>query len=149
MLEKVKSRKITIKKAAELSEISERQFYRIKSSYEKEGLIGVIHKSRGRRSNRGFSQSLKNKVIKIYRDKYRDFGPTLFSEKLEEYHQIKIDHETLRRWIRSSGDVGWQRQKRPHRKRRERRSAYGELLQSDGSHQDWFEGKQVINAVSS
>lgn len=141
LLEKVKSRKITIKKAAELSEISERQFYRIKSSYEKEGLIGVIHKSRGRRSNRGFSQSLKNKVIKIYRDKYRDFGPTLFSEKLEEYHQIKIDHETLRRWIRSSGDVGWQRQKRPHRKRRERRSAYGELLQFDGSHHDWFEGR--------
>lgn len=141
LLEEVKSRKITIKKAAELSEISERQFYRIKSSYEKEGVIGVIHKSRGRLSNRGFSQSLKNKVIKIYRDKYRDFGPTLFSEKLEEYHQIKIDHETLRRWIRSSGDVGWQRQKRPHRKRRERRSAYGELLQFDGSHHDWFEGR--------
>ncbi len=66
LLEEVKSRKITIKKAAELSEISERQFYRIKSSYEKEGLIGVVHKLRGRRSNRGFSQSLKNKVIKIY-----------------------------------------------------------------------------------
>jgi len=60
---------------------------------------------------------------------------------LEEYHQIKIDHETLRRWIRSSGHVGWHRQKRPHRKRRERRSAYGEMLQFDGSHHDWFEGR--------
>jgi hypothetical protein len=33
------------------------------------------------------------------------------------------------------------RKKRPHRKRRERRSCYGELLQLDGSHHDWFEGR--------
>ena len=141
MLEEVKKRKLTIREASELCGISERQFYRIKSSYEKEGIIGVINKSRGRPSNRGYSSTLKSQVIKIYRESYRDFGPTLFSEKLEEYHQIKIDHETLRRWIRSSGHVGWHRQKRPHRKRRERRSAYGEMLQFDGSHHDWFEGR--------
>ena len=103
LLEEVEKRKLTIKEAAHLSGISERQFYRIKSSYEQNGLAGVIHKSRGRPSNRGFSSSLKKKVIKIYREGYRDFGPTFFSEKLEEYHHIKINHETLRRWIRSSG----------------------------------------------
>ena len=108
ILEEVKKRRLTIKEASALCEISERQFYRIKSSYDKDGLQGIIHKLRGRPSNRGFSES------------YRDFGPTFYSEKLEEYHQIKVDHETLRRWIRSSGHVGWHRQKRPHRKRRER-----------------------------
>lgn len=141
MIEEVKKRKMTIKEASELSGLSERQFYRIKSSYEKEGIEGIIHKSRGRPSNRGFSQSIKARVIKIYRESYRDFGPTFFSEKLEEYHQIKIDHETLRRWIRSSGHIGWQRKKRPHRRRRERRVAYGEMLQFDGSHHDWFESR--------
>ena len=69
----------------------------------------MINKSRGRPSNRGYGSTLKSQVIKIYRENYRDFGPTLFSEKLEEYYQIKIDHETLRRWIRSSGHVGWHR----------------------------------------
>lgn len=141
LLEELKKRKITIREAAELSGISERQFYRIKSSYEKEGVIGVIHKSRGRPSNRGFSKEQKTKVIKIYRESYRDFGPTLFSEKLEEYYQIKIGHETLRRWIRSSGHVGWHRKKRPHRRRRERRFAYGDMLQFDGSHHNWFEDR--------
>ena len=136
MLEEVRKRKLTIKEAAELSGISERQFYRIKSTYAKEGIEGIIHKSRGRPSNRGYSSSLKEKVIK--RETYRDFEPTFFSEKLEEYHQIQIYHETLRRWIRSSGHIGWQRQKRPHRKRRERRSCYGEILQFDGSHHNWF-----------
>ncbi len=141
LLKEVKSRKLTVKDAAILANLSERQFYRIKSSYEKEGIIGIVHKSRGRHSNRGFHQETKDGVIKIYRESYRDFGPTFFSEKLEEYHQIRINHETLRRWIRSSGHVGWHRKKRPHRRRRERRSAYGEMLQFDGSHHDWFEGR--------
>ena len=141
ILEGVKKRELTVKEASKLLEISERQFYRIKLTYEKEGLSGVVHKLRGRPSNRGYSSRLKSEVIKIYRETYRDFGPTLFSEKLEEYHQIKIDHETLRRWIRSSGYVGWHTQKRPHRKRTERPSAYGEMLQFDGSHHDWFEGR--------
>lgn len=33
------------------------------------------------------------------------------------------------------------RKKRPHRKKRERRNGFGELLQFDGSHHDWFEGR--------
>ena len=111
LLEEVKKRKLTNKEASLLLSISERQFYRIKSSYEKEGISGIIHKTRGRESNRGYSEKTKNGVIKIYRENYRDFGPTLFSEKLLENHQIQIDHETLRRWIRSSGHIGWQRTK--------------------------------------
>jgi len=65
----------------------------------------------------------------------------LFSEKLEEYYQIKINHETLRRWIRGSGSVDWHRKKRPHRSKRARRSAIGSMIQFDGSHHDWFEGR--------
>ena len=52
MLEEVKKRKLTIREASELCGISERQFYQIKSSYDKEGIIiGVINKSRERPSN--------------------------------------------------------------------------------------------------
>jgi len=43
------------------------------------------------------------------------------------------------------------RKKRPHRKKRERRSCFGELIQFDGSHHDWFEGRGaeccLINCV--
>jgi len=93
LLEEVKKRKLTNKEASLLLSISERQFYRIKSSYEREGISGIIRKSRGRESNRGYSEKTKKEVIKIYRENYRDFGPTFFSEKLVENHQIKIDHE--------------------------------------------------------
>lgn len=60
---------------------------------------------------------------------------------LVQYHSISVDHETVRRWLMASGGTNVQRKKRPHRRKRERRSAIGELLQFDGSHHDWFEGR--------
>ena len=129
--------KLKVQESAELLEISERQMYRIME----QGDAGVIHGLRGRKSNHGYSEAIKVKVLKIYWLKYRDFGPTLFSEKLEELEKIKIDHETVRRWMRENGIITNERKKRPHRKRRERRSAIGEMLQLDGSHHEWFEGR--------
>jgi len=143
--------KLTVIESAEILEISERQTYRIIRRYKEEGDSGIIHLLRGSKSNRGYPEEMKEKVIKIYWEKYRDFGPTLFAEKLEEREQIKVNHETVRRWMRGSGIITNERKKRPHRKRRERRAAKGEMLQLDGSHHDWFEGRStkccLINIV--
>jgi transposase len=134
--------KLTVKEASEIICVSERQTYRLLHRYKTEGDKGVIHKLRGRISNRGYPKELKQKVIKIYRKRYRDFGPTLFSEKLEELEGgIKINHETVRRWMRTNGIITSERRKRPHRRKRQRRKAIGEMLQFDGSHHDWFEGR--------
>jgi hypothetical protein len=60
---------------------------------------------------------------------------------LTEYHNISLNHETLRKWLRQKSITTSLRKKRPHRRKRERRSCYGELLQFDGSHHDWFEAR--------
>jgi transposase len=144
VLEQEVDGKLTVKQAAEIIGVSERQAYRLLSRYKTEGDKGVIHKLRGRISNRGYPKELKEKIIWIYWKRYRDFGPTLYSEKLEEYEKIRVNHETLRRWMRLGGIITSERKKRPHRKRRERRKAIGEMLQFDGSHHDWFEGRAEI-----
>ncbi|MEI7811387.1 MAG: hypothetical protein WCJ01_03070 [Ignavibacteria bacterium] len=46
--------------------------------------------------------------------------------------------------MRQNGIITNERQKRPHRKRRERRSASGAMIQPDGSHHDWFEGRAPV-----
>ena len=140
-LEQKLHEKLTVKEASEIIGISERQTYRILRRYKAEGDKGVKHKLRGGRSNRGYPEQLREKVLSIYWKRYRDFGPTLFSEKLEEYEKIKVNHETLRRWMRGGGIITSERKKRPHRRKRERRTAIGEMLQFDGSHHDWFEGR--------
>ena len=141
IISEVESKRITNTEASEILGISERQLYRIRAKIEKEGSKGVIHKLRGRKSNRGYPEEIKERVIEIHKKQYWDYGPTLFSEELLKNYNLSINHETLRRWMRSEGITTSLRKKRPHRKHRERRSCFGDMIQFDGSHHDWFEGR--------
>ena len=141
IIKKIEGKEIKVEEGAEILSISSRQTYRLLKRIKEEGSKGIIHKLRGKRSNRGYPEELKKRVIEIYRSNYDDYGPSLFSEQLIENHNISVDHETIRRWLRSKAITTSMRKKRPHRKKRERRSRCGELLQFDGSHHDWFEGR--------
>lgn len=147
----IESKKLTVEEGSELLGISERQTYRIIKRIKEEGSKGIIHRLRGKKSNRGYPEKLRKEVIRIYRVQYSDYGPTLFSEEMLKSHGISVNHETIRKWLRSSAITTSIRKKRPHRRRRERRSCFGELLQFDGSHHDWFEGRGaeccLINCV--
>jgi hypothetical protein len=54
---------------------------------------------------------------------------------------MKIDAETLRRWMLQEGLWSRRRKRKPYRQRRERRRHFGELVQMDGSFHDWLEGR--------
>lgn len=127
--------------AAEILSLSDRQIRRIIKRIRVEGDIGIVHKARGKPSNRELPKKIKDKVIKLYRDKYKGFGPTLASEKLLEMEGIRIKDETLRKWLINLGDWKKVRKGRTHRQWRERKHHFGEMIQIDGSHHDWFEGR--------
>ena len=141
VIQKVLERVIKQVEAAEILSLSGRQIRRIVKRIRTEGDRGIVHQSRGRPSNRRTPDKVKNKVIRLYRAQYRDFGPTLASEKLLERDRIKISDETLRKWLLEAGDWKKTRKSRGHRHWRERKSHTGEMLQMDGSHHDWFEGR--------
>ena len=63
------------------------------------------------------------------------------AEKLAERHGITISDETVRLWLQARGIDHFRRRKRPHRAWRERKPHVGELVQLDGSHHDWLEGR--------
>jgi len=151
VINQIETKVMTVQEGAELMGISARQTYRVLKKVKEEGNCGIIHKLRGKRSNRGYPEELKKEVIKIYRADYSDYGPTLFSEQLVKSHNISVDHETIRKWLRAKAITTSMRRKRPHRKKRERRSCFGALLQFDGSYHDWFEGRGaeccLINCV--
>lgn len=151
IISQVERKSMSLEEGSELMEISTRQTYRILKRIKEEGTRGIIHKLRGKKSNRGYPEELKKEVLKIYNAQYRDYGPTLFSEELVKSHKISVDHETIRKWMRAEAIRTSMRKKRPHRKRRERRSCLGAMLQFDGSHHDWFEGRGaeccLINCV--
>jgi len=136
-------RMITQEEAAEIIGVSERHTRRLIKRVREEGDIGIIHRLRGKPGNRAIDDKTKAKAMKLYDKKYWDFGPTFASEKLYELDKIKVNHDTLRYWLidTDKDKWDWQRKARPHRQWRQRKDCFGEMVQMDGSHHDWLEGR--------
>ena len=130
----------TQREAARLLRRTIRQIRRIQRRLESEGDQGVIHKLRGRPSNRRIDPGHRQRVLDAYKADYGDFGPTLAAEKLTE-RGLAVAGCTLRLWLLAEGLWERKRQRDKHRRRRARRECFGELVQADGSLHDWLEGR--------
>ena len=126
--------------AARALGISHRQFRRILKRHREEGDKGLAHRLRGRPSNRRTPRASRSEAMEIIAEHYPDFGPTLASEKLEG-HGISLSRETVRRLMIEEGLWKPKKRRERHRMRREPRARFGDLVQMDGSHHDWFEGR--------
>lgn len=142
VLSRVKSRELSLVKAAEVLAISYRQAKRLWARFQVQGDAGLLHRLRGRASNRHVQPIRKEQALELYRTKYIGYGPTLAAECLDRDDGLAVPVSTLRVWLSAAGL--WQRQRRRklHRRRRPRREHFGELVQMDGSHHDWFEGRR-------
>lgn len=140
MMSQLAEKQITQRMAAEHLEISVRQVKRLWNKYQKLGAEGLINKSRGKPSHNQLDDEVKKRVVDLILERYRDFGPTLATEKLQEVHGIKISDESVRKIMISEG-LWKHRRKRKLRvfQMRERRACFGELVQIDGSDYHWFE----------
>lgn len=140
VVEQVVKGEITQIYAGKILGITDRQVRRVEVRYKNEGIEGLIHRSRGKEGHNRLEE--KEKILKIYHNKYPDFSPVLASEMFWEIDKIRINKETLRTWlVKEKEEHWWRRKKRPHRKWRERRECFGEMAQMDGSHHDWLEGR--------
>ncbi len=149
VIHRVLNGEITQVKASEMLSLSGRQIRRIIERIRQEGDNGIIHKSRGRISNRAKSQKLKGKLIELYRQKYMGFGPALTAEKLSEENGIELSKERVRTYLIEAGLWEQGRKSRTHRQWRPRKEPCGEMVQMDGSHHKWFEdmgGESVLMA---
>ena len=141
IMEKVVGKELAIVTAAELMGVGYRQAKRIVRRYRDKGDAGLAHQSRGRQSGRAKPKELKARALKLFQERYRDFGPTLAAEKLAEAG-VEVDHETLRRWVLEAGLWEVSRKRSQHRQWRARKANFGTMVQMDGSHHDWMEGRR-------
>ena len=144
VLARVKRRELRVVDAAVLMGVCYRQGKRLWKRYREEGAKGLKHRSAGRRSNRAYTEKLRRKALGLVREKYggpvgERFGPTLAVEHLASEDGVKVDGETLRRWMLAEGLWSRERRRRRHRRRRERKEHFGEMVQMDGSFHPWLE----------
>lgn len=140
---------LTLKSAAEMLGVSYRQAKRLWRAYRDEGPEGLQHGGVGKPSNRTIDVEVREKVLGLIRDKYAGdqargeerFGPTLAAEHLAEEDKVTVHPETLRRWMLAAGLWSRVRKSAPHRRRRERKAHFGDLVQLDGSFDAWLEGR--------
>lgn len=147
VLHEVQKRHISQQQAAEQLGISPRWVRQLLQRLRQQGDRGLIHRLRGRASNRKLPDKLKQETIAIFRKQklarqWHDYGPTLAAEELAADHGISVAKETLRKWLIEAGLWKPKRARldrvHPWRARRER---FGELVQWDTSEHDWLEGR--------
>ncbi len=134
VMARVKQRTLSLVVAAGLLGLGYRQAKRVWQRYRTAGDAGLVHRSRGRPSGRRTAAEVRERVLVRCAERYPDFGPTLAAEYLRQ-DGLAVDHETLRRWQIARGAR--------HRQWRERKACFGEMVQLDGSHHAWFEGRRA------
>lgn len=141
LVKKAIAKGITQLEVSKFLGISQRQVRRVVQRVKFEGERGVLHKSRGRANCRKFGEGFKAKVLGTYVRRYKGFGSSLACEKLAKHEGIVINRETLRQWLLEGHYLLRRRLRRKHRQWRERKSYCGQMVQMDGSHHDWLEGR--------
>lgn len=140
-LSRVKRKEITVVQAAELMGLSLRQTRRVWKGFKARGDKALVHKLRGRVSNRRLPEEFRDKVVRRVQQRYHDFGPTLACEKLGQEDGLYLSPDTLVAILKERQLYEPRRRRSKHRKRRQRREHFGAMIQIDGSHHDWFEGR--------
>jgi transposase len=145
-LKRARDKKMTQREAALKMGVSERWVRNLLRRMKKEGDRVVVHRLRGRASNRKIAAKTQRQALAVLREPdWHDFGPTFAAEQLAKRHQIQVGKETLRRWMIEAGM--WQPgSRKTHEVHgwRPRRSAFGELVQWDTSDHDWLEGRGPV-----
>jgi transposase len=126
--------------AARLLRLTPRHVRRLLQRLQEGGDAALVHGLRGRPSNHRKEAKLRQRIVRVYRKDYPDFGPTFAAEKLAE-RGLEVSPDTLRRWLLAEGLWQSQRRREQHRSRRPRRACFGELVQMDTSIHDWTEGR--------
>ena len=140
VMKQVQDDELKLIEASDVLGLSYRQAKRVWLRYQLAGDSGLVHAARGKPGKRAKPVELKARILARYEERYPDFGPTLAAEYLAD-EGLKVDHETLRRWLLAQGKRRMRRRRQRHREWRERKPCFGAMVQLDGSHHDWFEGR--------
>jgi len=139
LLKKVTEQKLTLAAVTPALGVSYRQAKRLVKRAREGGLPGLAHGNRGRPPANKADEALRERVLALSQESYRDFNDTHFCQELASREGIVLGRETVRRWRREAG-LRPKRRRRPpkHRRRRPRELAEGLMMLWDGSPHRWF-----------
>jgi len=136
---------ITVREAAELLDLSERQVIRLKKGVVEQGPAFIIHKNRGRKPQHTLPDEVRMKVVELKQTKYKEANFNHFVELLEEHEGIKVSYASVHRTLTQAGIKSPKKhRKRKSHHRRKRKPQKGMLVQIDASPHEWIIGGELF-----
>ncbi len=142
ILERFRARELSQVEAAEILGVHERTFRRWRDRCEDEGLDGLYDRRLDKASARRVPVDEVERVLTLYRERYRDFTVKHFHEKLVSHHDFRWGYTWTRNTLQAAGLVRKAKRRGAHRRKRPRRPMAGMMLHQDGSSHEWVAGQQ-------
>ena len=124
-------------KAADILGMTPRNLRRWKERYEQWGYNGLVDKRRCP-SKRRVSMAELERVLRLYRERYRGFNGQHFYEIVRREHGVTLSYSYMKQALQQAGLLPKRKARGRHRRRREPRACFGELLHLDGSPHGWL-----------
>ena len=94
---------LTLREAAEVLGLSQRQVRRLRRAVEARGARGVVHGNTGRRPQHRVAEAMREQIVELRRKKYAGFNDQHFTEKLCEVEGVRISRPSVQRLLRAAG----------------------------------------------
>ena len=134
-------------RAADILGWSPRTLRRWRERYERHGYVGLVDKRRHSPSVRRIAAPEVERLLKLYREQYRGFNVRHFHQIARREHGVTVSYSFLKYTLQAAGLVKKHRARGRHRRRREPRACFGELLHIDGSPHAWLALRPTDRAV--
>jgi transposase len=142
VIENAAGGRLSVREAARLLQLSERQVQRLKRRYQPDSIAWVQHGNRGRPMPWAFPLPQKVLILNLARTKYQGFNDSHLCQKLNLEENLPVSRETVRRILRGAKLASPQRRRpRKYRSRRLPRPRFGMMALTDASSHDWLEGR--------
>jgi transposase len=138
------SGQLTWLQAADILGRSPRSIRRMRWRYEHDGYDGLFDRRRQTPSPKRAPIAEVERILRLYRDRYgpRDGHPGFnvrhFYQIARREHRVTLSYSFVKTALHTAGLVPKGRARGRHRRRREPRACFGELLHLDGSRHQWI-----------
>ena len=139
---------LTWLQAADILGRSPRSIRRMRWRFEHDGYDGLFDRRRRTPSPKRAPVAEVQRVLALYRDWYQGFNVRHFHQLARRQHGVRFCYAFVKKVLQTAGLVAKQQPRGRHRRRREPRPCFGELLHLDGSRQKHHERREDSTPVS-